>query len=134
MTYSKEPSYLIRLPRELRDQIWALLAKSERADAESTRGIINCCRQTASEMASHIIPFDNKGGLENLTIRFDVTLVNNIWLTLDFCSGHYRRNFTYCYISCWVGPGWRIENMDNPILDAVRKATYITRARVFFGE
>ncbi|KAF6810144.1 hypothetical protein CPLU01_15374, partial [Colletotrichum plurivorum] len=139
MTDSKEPWHLLRLPGELRDRIWGLIAKSERANGESTRGIINCCRQTASEMAPHVIPFNSKGGLKNLTIRFDVTLVNNVWLTLDFSAK--RRNISYSfplgyhnYIASSVGRSCRIENMDNPILDAVRKATYIKRVQVVFGE
>lgn len=78
--------YLLRLPFELRDMIWASSAATGDAN-----GLMRCCRQTRDEFSHHCNLPDDITKLVKLSIWVDSTYIHGSWLKFEYsweANGH----------------------------------------------
>ncbi|OHF01834.1 hypothetical protein CORC01_03025 [Colletotrichum orchidophilum] len=122
---------LLRLPPELRNTIWAMVAEplpvdfDFNCDEQPVMGLLNTCKQTAKELAPHLFPRNKSDEVPCLTIRITATCRKDQWITIASSHSSHSTDFP--------APRYlHINNMDNPVFDELRGAAKINNVFVEF--
>ncbi|RSL48184.1 hypothetical protein CEP53_009620 [Fusarium sp. AF-6] len=110
--------YLLHLPYELRDQIWAYSASTG-----DSNGLIRCCHQTRDEFSRYCDLPNDITKLVKLSIWVDSTYIHGSWLKFEYSwevKGH-----TYRAIET-------VRDLDDPIAQRLLQITHVEEIVVHF--
>ncbi|KAJ4210442.1 hypothetical protein NW767_000715 [Fusarium falciforme] len=110
--------YLLHLPFELRDMIWASSATTGDAN-----GLMRCCRQTRDEFSRHCNLPNGITKLVKLSIWVDSTYIHGSWIKFEYswkANGH-----TYRAIET-------VHDLDDPIAQRLLEMTHAEEIVVHF--
>ncbi|WAO85577.1 Hypothetical protein NCS54_00282200 [Fusarium falciforme] len=110
--------YLLHLPFELRDMIWACSAAT--ADAN---GLMRCCHQTRDEFSRHCNLPNDITKLVKLSIWVDSTYIHGSWLKFEYFWE--AKCHTYRAIET-------VRDLDDPIAQRLLEMTYAEEIVVHF--
>lgn len=110
--------YLLHLPFELRDMIWASSATTGDAN-----GLMRCCRQTRDEFSRHCNLPNDITKLAKLRIWVDSTYIHGSWLKFEYSwevKGHIYRAIE------------TVRDLDDPIAQRLLEMTHAEEIVVHF--